>query len=155
MVNMGHHGVIGVHNNTQVLNSFRKRYTGLPYFNMVPMYKWATCWADNYIFVLRVIEFEHVIIGIDHNTVCAVVVGTAIRHSTSSAGRRAAAPAGTTSAVPDSSTNHDSADHISGQFLFYHDHNFTKSKGNKTFSTSCTAVCPRRRLLNDAWRRDS
>ena len=45
----------------------------------------------------------------------------------------AAAPAGTTSAVPDCSTNHDSADRISGQFLFYHDHNFTKSKGNLRF----------------------
>ena len=50
-------------------------------------------------------------IGIDHDTVCAGVVGTA------------AAPAGTTSAVPDCSTNPDSADRISGQFLFYHDHN--------------------------------
>ena len=45
----------------------------------------------------------------------------------------AAAPAGTTSAVPDCSTNHDSADRISGQYLFYHDHNFTKSKGNLRF----------------------
>ena len=73
-------------------------------------------------------------IGIDHDTVCAGVVGTAIRHSTSSAGRRAAAPAGTTSAVPDCSTNHDSADRISGQFLFfYHDHYFTKSRGNLRF----------------------
>ena len=45
----------------------------------------------------------------------------------------AAAPAGTTSAVPDGSTTHDSADRISGQFLFYHDHNFTKSKGNLRF----------------------
>ena len=42
----------------------------------------------------------------------------------------AAAPAGTTSAVPDCSTNHDSADRISGQFLFYHNQDFTKSKGN-------------------------
>ena len=41
--------------------------------------------------------------------------------------------AGTASAVPDCSTNHDSADRISGQFLFYHDHNFTKSKGNLHF----------------------
>ena len=72
-------------------------------------------------------------IGIDHDTVCAGVVGTAIRNSTSCAGRRAAAPAGTTSAVPDCSTNHDSADRISGQFLFYHDHNFTKSNGNLRF----------------------
>ena len=34
---------------------------------------------------------------------------------------------------PDCITNHDSADRISGQFLFYHDHNFTKSKGNLHF----------------------
>ena len=82
------------------------------------------------------------VIGIDRDTVCAGVVGTAIRHSTSyacrratacCAGRRAAAPAGTTNAVPDCSTNHDSADRISGQFLFYHDHDFTKSKGNLRF----------------------
>ena len=72
-------------------------------------------------------------IGIDHDTVCAGVVCTAIRHSMSCAGRCAAAPAGTTSAGPDCSTNHDSADRISGQFLFYHDHNFTKSKGNSRF----------------------
>ena len=49
------------------------------------------------------------VIGIDHDTVCAGVVGTAIRNSTSCAGRRAA---GTTSAVPDCSTNHDSADRM-------------------------------------------
>ena len=42
----------------------------------------------------------------------------------------AAKPADTTSAVPDNSTNHDSADRICGQYLFYHDHNFTKGKGN-------------------------
>ena len=42
-------------------------------------------------------------------------------------------PRRTTSAVPDCSTNHNSADHISGQFLFYHDHNFTKSKRNLHF----------------------
>ena len=72
-------------------------------------------------------------IGIDHDTVCAVVVGTAIQHSTCCAGCCAAAPAGTTSAVPDSSTNHDSTDCISGQCLFYHDHNFIKSKGNLRF----------------------
>ena len=35
--------------------------------------------------------------------------------------------AGTASAVPDSSTNHDSAGRMSGQCLFYHDHNFIKS----------------------------
>ena len=81
-------------------------------------------------------------IGIDHDTVCAGVVGTAIQNSTSCAGRRAAAPAGTTSAVPDCSTNHDSADRISGQFLFYHDHNFTKSKGNLRFRRLVTLFVP-------------
>ena len=64
-------------------------------------------------------------IGIDHDTVCAGVVGTVIWHSKSCAGRRSA---GTTS-----STNHDSADRISGQFLFYHDHHFIKSKENLRF----------------------
>ena len=65
------------------------------------------------------------VIGIDHNLVYAVVVGPAIRHSTRGASRCVAAPAGM-SAVPDSSTNHDSADNISGQFLFYHDHQVKK-----------------------------
>ena len=50
----------------------------------------------------------------------------------------AAALAGTTSAVLDSSTNHDSTDHISGQFLFYRDKHFIKSKDN---------FCVRRLLL--------
>ena len=40
------------------------------------------------------------------------MVGTAIRNSTRCAGRRGRATAGTTSAVPDCSTNHDSADRI-------------------------------------------
>ena len=60
-------------------------------------------------------------IGIDCDMVCAVVVGTAVRQSTSCTGSRATAPDGTTSAVADSATNHDSTDRIS-QFLFYHDH---------------------------------
>ena len=81
-------------------------------------------------------------IGIDHDTVCAGVVGTAIRHSTSCAGRGAVA----------CSTNHSSADRISGQLLCYHDYTFIKRK--ETFSTSCTAVRHHRRLWNDAWRRD-
>ena len=78
-------------------------------------------------------NFPWSIIGIDLDTVCAGVVYTAIRHSTSCAGRRAATcgrAACTMSAVLYCSTNHDSADRISGQFLYYHDHNFTKSKGN-------------------------
>ena len=41
--------------------------------------------------------------------------------------------AGTTSAVPDCSTNHDSADRISGQFLFYHDHNLQKVRETCVF----------------------
>ena len=79
------------------------------------------------------------------------VVGTAIRHSTSCACRRAV-PAGTTSAVPHCSTTHDSADRISGQFLFYHDY---KKQEKLAFSTSWTAVRPHRRLRHDAWRQDS
>ena len=77
--------------------------------------------------------YTSIIIGIDHDTVCAVVVGTAVWHSTSFAGRHAAAPAGTMSAVPDSNTNHDSIDHLSGEFPFYHDHHFIKSKENLRF----------------------
>ena len=76
----------------------------------------------------RSIESRCVVIGIDHDTVCAGVGGTAIRHSTSCAGRRAAAPAGT--------------DRISGQFLFYHDHNFTKSKGNLRFQRHVPLFVP-------------
>ena len=36
-------------------------------------------------------SWQNMVIGIDHDTVCAGVVGTAIRNSTSCAGRRAAA----------------------------------------------------------------
>ena len=100
------------------------------HWNVIQVCFWGSCWcrviigSDNDLLS---------IIGIDHDTVCAGVIGTAIRHSTSCAGRCAAALAGTTSAVPDCNTKHDSADRISGQFLFYHDHNFTKSKGNLRF----------------------
>ena len=54
----------------------------------------------------------------------------------------AAMPAGTMSALPDSSTNHDSTDHISGQFLFYHDHNLKKSMVKLAFSMPYTTVRP-------------
>ena len=103
--------------------------------------KWKKTF-DHYTFLLKIVIFVGqiicwdilcMVIGIDHDTVCAGVGSTAIRHSTKCAGRRAAAPACTTRAVPDGSTTHDSADRISGQFLFYHDHNFTKSKGNLRF----------------------
>ena len=39
-------------------------------------------------------------------------------------------------------TTHDSADRISGQFLFYHDHNFTKSKGNLRFQRHVPLFVP-------------
>ena len=74
------------------------------------------------------------VIGIDHDTVCAGVVGTATRPHV----------------VPDSSTNHDSTDRISGQFIFYHDQQWKLA-----FSTSCTALRPHRHFRNDAWQRDS
>ena len=81
-----------------------------------------------------------VIIEIDHDAVCAGVVGIAILNSTRCAGRCAAVarplaapPAGTTSAVPDCSTNHDSVNRISGQFLFYHDHNLQKVRETCVF----------------------
>ena len=52
------------------------------------------------------------------------------------------APAGTTCTVPDSSTNHDSTDRISGQFLFYHDHHFIKSKENLRFRRLASLFVP-------------
>ena len=84
------------------------------------------------------------VIGIDHDTVLEWVVlpsGPA-RVVPAVARPLAAAPAGTTSAVPDGSTTHDSADRISGQFLFYHDHNFTKSKGNLRFQRHVPLFVP-------------
>ena len=83
-------------------------------------------------------------IGIDHDTVCAGVVGTAIRHSTRCAGRRAAAcgRAGRHNEYKWSIS-------ILPRSQFY------KKQGKLAFSTSCTAVRPHRRLRNDAWRRDS
>ena len=52
-------------------------------------------------------------------TVCVVVVGTAIWHSTRCAGRCGRAMASTTRAVPDSSTNHSSTDHIGAIPIIY------------------------------------
>ena len=51
-------------------------------------------------------ESARIVIGIDHDTVCAGVVGTAIRHSTRP---------------------------YKWSIEFYHDHNFIKSKGNLRF----------------------
>ena len=71
-----------------------------------------------------------IVIGIDHGTVCAGVVGNAIRHSTSCAGRCAAI-----SILPRSQCY--------------------KRQRKPALSTSCTTVRPDWRLRNDAWRRDS
>ena len=97
-------------------------------------------------------------IGIDHDTVCAGVGGTAIRHSTSCAGRRAAA------------CGRDGRHNECCAWWQYHPRQrrpykwsisilprsqFYKKQGKLVFSTSCTAVRPHWRLRNDAWRRDS
>ena len=98
------------------------------------------------------------IIGIDHDTVCAGVGGTAIRHSTSCAGRRAAAcgRAGRHNECcawwqyhPRQRRPYKWSISILPRSQFY------KKQGKLAFSTSCTAVRPHRRLRNDAWRRDS
>ena len=56
MVNMGHHGVIGTLNNTQVSNSFRMRYTGL--FDLNVVYRLVKIWADYHHLSFRVLEFN-------------------------------------------------------------------------------------------------
>ena len=98
------------------------------------------------------------VLGIDHDTVCAGVGGTAIRHSTSCAGRRAAAcgRAGRHNECcawwqyhPRQRRPYKWSISILPRSQFY------KKQGKLAFSTSCTAVRPHRRLRNDAWRRDS
>ena len=95
------------------------------------------------------------VIGIDHDTVCAGVGGTAIRHSTSCAGRRAAACGRHNECCawwqyhPRQRRPYKWSISILPRSQFY------KKQGKLAFSTSCTAVRPHRRLLNDAWRRDS
>ena len=95
------------------------------------------------------------VIGIDHDTVCAGVGGTAIRHSTSCAGRRAAACGRHNECCawwqyhPRQRRPYKWSISILPRSQFY------KKQGKLAFSTSCTAVRPHRRLRNDAWRRDS
>ena len=93
------------------------------------------------------------IIGIDHDTVCAGVVGTAIRHSTSCAGRRAAAcgRAGRHNECcaglqypPRQRRPYKWSISILPRSQLY------KKQGKLAFSTSCTAVRPHWRLRNDA-----
>ena len=97
-------------------------------------------------------------IGIDYDTVCAVAVGTAIRHSTSCAGRCAAACGRAVrhneccaglQYQPRQRRPYKWSMSILPRSQFY------KKQGKLAFSTSCTTVRPHRRLRNDAWRRDS
>ena len=93
------------------------------------------------------------VIGIDHDTVCAGMVGTAIRHSTSCA---------TTAACGRHNECYARLQYQPRQCRWYKwsisilpRSQFYKKQGKLAFSTSCTAVRPHRRLCNDAWRRDS
>ena len=72
-------------------------------------------------------------IRIDHDAVCIGVVGTAMPNIATCAGRCADACGRHNECSAGFSTNYDTTKHISGQFLFYHEHNFTKSKGNLCF----------------------
>ena len=99
------------------------------------------------------IGHQLLIIGIDHDRVWAGVVGTAIRNSTSCAGRRGRA-----------GRHNECCSGLQYQPRQRRPHKwsisilprsqFSKSKGNLRLSTSCTAVRLHRRLRNDAWRRD-
>ena len=76
------------------------------------------------------------VIGIDHDTVYAGVVCVATP-GTARVGTAVARPLG---AAPAGSTNHDSADRMSGQFLFYHEneakHN-DKSRDDHDYEPPC------------------
>ena len=129
---------------------------------------YATCWFVFFISFCWCLLFATSVegmvdlsttIGIDHDTVCAGVGGTAIRHSTSCAGRRAAAcgaRAGRHNECcawwqyhPRQRRPYKWSISILPRSQFY------KKQGKLAFSTSCTAVRPHWRLRNDAWRRDS
>ena len=127
----------------------------------VTLYLWFTTCAisslhDPVIPISLHRPYQHrVIIGIDHDTACAGVGGTAIRHSTSCAGRRAAACGWHNECCawwqyhPWQRRPYKWSISILPRSQFY------KKQGKFVFSTSCTAVRPHRRLRNDAWRRDS
>ena len=93
--------------------SYYREFDGNSYFLFVRLQQWIPChgmcnemlpfcfediFCDCHeaIFLLRQARNTNIctIIGINHDTVCAGVVGTVIRHSTSCAGRRAATWAG-------------------------------------------------------------
>ena len=100
---------------------------------------------------------QALVIGIDHDTVWAGVVGTAIRHSTSCAGRR--------TATCGRAGRHECCAGLQYQPRQRRPYKWSisilprsqvyKKQGKLAFSTSCTSVCPHRCLRNDAWRRDS
>ena len=77
--------------------------------------------------------FKLLIIGIDHDTVCAGVVGTAIRNSTSCAGRRAAACGRHNECCSGLQYQPLQRRPYRGQFLFYHDHNLQKVRETCVF----------------------
>ena len=97
------------------------------------------------------------VIGIDHDTVCAGVVGTAIRNSTSCAGRRAAACGRV-------GRHNECCSRLQYQpwqrrpykwsISILPRSQFTKSTGNLRFRRLVPLFRPHRRLRNDAWRRD-
>ena len=95
------------------------------------------------------------IIGIDHDTVCAGVVGTAIRNSTSCAGRRAAACGRHNECCSGLQYQPRQRRPYKWSISILPRSQFYKKQGKLAFSTSCTAVRHHRPLRNDAWRRDS
>ena len=120
----------------------------------------GACATRNFTYLVRgpLPLYQWVVIGIHHDTVCAGVGGTAIRHSTSCAGRRAAVcgRAGRHNECcawwqyhPRQRRPYKWSISILPRSQFY------KKQGKLAFSTSCTAVRPHRRLRNDAWRQDS
>ena len=93
------------------------------------------------------------VIGIDHDTACAGVVCTAIRHSTSCAGRRVAASAGRHECC--AGLQYQPLQRRPYKWLFFilpRSQSYNKQE-KLGFSTCCTAVRPYRSLRNDAWRR--
>ena len=97
-------------------------------------------------------------IGIDHDTVCVGMVGTAIRHSTSCAGRCAAAcvrPGRHNECCAGLQYQPRQRRPHKWSISILPRSQFCKTQGKLAFSTSCTAVHRHQRLRNDAWRRDS
>ena len=133
------------------------RVSALWYFQQPPKMCWksAVCPKNWTMVIMYVTGISK---GIDHDTVCAGVVGTAIRHSTSCAVRHAAACGHTgrhneccagLQYQPRQRRPYKWSISILPRSQFY------KKQGKLAFSTSCTAVRPHRQSHNDAWRQDS